>query len=411
MIACVSISYFASTVERRDDKALLQTPLVLGGQKWEPRPLFGYSREAALRGVRPGMSLRLAHVLSPHSHFLPAAPPRYENAAAEVIDVLTDFTHLVEPRHLWHPADSSGASFLTIATRSLPAQYYVDLEALPEREATPLLQEMGRLVRQQVKLAPALGLASNRFTAQVAATLTKPSHLRPITPGSEEQFLAQQSIGFLPLDKETARRLHLLGIHTLGQFTALPQSALHEQFGADILPLYRLAQGHAVQSLQPQPQQPAGLQRVRRFEPPLADRLILQAILEKVAAELAGQLQEMQHATAVLTLKAETETGVWQQRRPLRQPAAATVHLVQHLHALLEQLPLNVPLTSLVVSAGELEPQQAQQLSLFSSPASRQVDHLLPAAMTRHKSARFYRPLLDDAVHPLPECRFRLQPL
>lgn len=409
MIACLSISYFATAVERRDDQALANRPVVVGGQPWEPRPLFGYSREVAQRGVKPGMSLRLAHVLSPHSHFMPATLSKYQVAAGEVVDTLTDFTHLVEPDNLWQPPEKP-QSFLTTAARCLPARYYVDLETLPAREATPLVQEIGRRVRKQTSLQPSVGLAADRFTAHVAATLSRPNHLRPVESEGEKEFLAGQSISFLPLDGETARRLRLLGIRTLGQFAGLSQSALQEQFGADILPLYRLARGRAEPAPRP-PQAKPGPQLTRRFDPPLGDWLVLQTVLEHAATELARQLQEMHRAAGVVTLKVETEEGTQQERRILRQPTANTIHLAQHLHALQEQLALHAPVTALTASVGELAPWTAQQLSLFTPPAAHQVNRLLPAIMARHKTARFYRPLLGDATHPLPECRFQLQPV
>src|SRR5690606_21059127 len=101
--ACLSIPYFAAAVERRHDAALTNKPLAIGGQPWEARPIYAYSREVARMGVRPGMSLRLAHVLSPHSHFMPAAEASYSQASGEIVDVLLDSPCLVEPEELWHP--------------------------------------------------------------------------------------------------------------------------------------------------------------------------------------------------------------------------------------------------------------------------------------------------------------------
>lgn len=409
MIACLSVSYFAATVERRDNGDLAQTPLVVGGQPWEPRPLFGYSREAAQRGVKPGMSLRLAHVLSPHSHFIPAALPRYQGAAGEIVDVLTDFTHLVEPENLWQPPER--AQPYLAATRCLPAHYYVDLESLPLREATPLAREIGRTVRHKTLLAPSVGLATDRFTAQVAATLGRPNHLRPVEPETEHDFLARQSISFLPLPKENARRLRLLGIRTLGQFAALPQNAVQEQFGADALPLHRLARGQAPQraSLQAAP---PDLQLTRHFEPPLGDGLIVRNVLEQMATALAARLQADHRAAGSLTLTLETEAGEHEERLLLRQPTAHTGRLLQHLLTLQEQLAPDAPIIALALSAGELAPWTAQQLSLFTTQVQRfakSLYDLLPGIMARHKSVRFYRPLLDDSRHPLPECRFQLQ--
>lgn len=408
MIACLSISYFASAVERRDERALAHMPLVVGGQKWEPRPLFGYSREAALKGVRPGMSLRQAHVLSPHARFLPATLPKYQNASGEVVDVLADFTHLIEPQNLWQQ-DKAG-SFVTTPERCLPAQYYVDLEALPAREALPLVQEMGRSVRQESELAPSVGLAGTYFSAQVAATVTRPNRIRAVDREAEGHFLAGQSLAFLPFDKETARRLRLLGIRTMGQFAAFPRAALQEQFGREILPLYRLARGEADPLPRPKKARREP-QLARHFDPPLADRLALRSLLEHLAMDLAGRLRDRHRATGILTLQVDTEKGKWQECRTLRRPEADAGQLAQHLWALLQHLPLLAPVTDLVVGTGELVPLTAKQLPLFGPAPADKVEQMLPAIMARHETARFYRPRLGDVAHPLPESRFRLQPV
>ncbi len=409
MIACLSVPYFATAVERRDDQALDQRSLILGGQPWEPRPLFGYSREAAQCGVRPGMTLRLAHTLSPHAHFMPAALSKYQLAAGEIIDTLTDFTHFVEPDNLWQLPEKPPA-FLPAAARSLPARYYIDLESLPLHEATPLAREIGRAVRQRTALQPALGLAADPFTAHVAATLSRTNHLRSVEPHQEEQFLASQSIAFLPLERETARRLRLLGIRTLGQFAALSPTAVQEQFGPQVLPLHRLARGYPQHSARSS-SGPAEPRLSHAFDPPVADQLVLQNVLERLAGSLAAQLQAMHHAAGLLSLRLQTEQGALQQQCTLRQPIADEDLLARRLHGLLQQLPPPAPVLSLAVSASALAPLTARQLSLFKPPSAHQVGRLLPAIMARHKSARFYRPCLADIAHPLPEQRFRLQPL
>ncbi len=242
MIACLSIPYFAAAVERRADSGLTERPLAIGGQPWEARPVYAFSQEVAHKGVEIGMSLRLVQVLSPASHFMPAAETRYSKVSGEVIDVLTDFSQLIEPQELWHPLAKSRQP-LSAHGRALPARYCLDLEGLPEREALPFVQAMGQSVRQETNMDPAIGLARQKFTAQVAATVCNPSHALAVKAGAEAAFLASRALAFLPLEKEMARRLRLLGIYTLGQLAGLALPALQEQFGPEINPHYQLARG------------------------------------------------------------------------------------------------------------------------------------------------------------------------
>ncbi|MGB3713535.1 MAG: hypothetical protein WA996_03810 [Candidatus Promineifilaceae bacterium] len=326
MIACLSVPYFATAVENRSVKPGLKSGtdpgLVLGGQPWEPRPVYAYSREVARLGVKPGMSLRLAHILSPEARFMAAAPPKYLDASAEITDILTGFTHLIEPEELWlYPSSSDQRDSHTLSGwsrafgRNLPARFSLDLESLPPAEAKSLVKEMGSVVRRNTRLSPAIGLAENSFAAHVAATLTQPNHARTIMPGEEAQFLSSQTVHFLPLEKEAARRLSLLGIRTLGQLTTLPKSTLYAQFGSEFASIYRMAQGYlsgtGVDVLSPlRPVAQEKRERVvHNFEEPISNLLILERVLSRLASELAGRLQASSLEVQTIRLSLEVENA------------------------------------------------------------------------------------------------------
>ena len=408
MIACLTVPYFAAAVERRDKAALAQRSLVVGGRPWEPGPLFGFSREAARQGVRPGMPLRQAHVLAPDANFLPAEMARYLSAAGEVIDALTDFTHLITPEELWQPMNGRQCQ---AGARTLPARYTVDLEELPQKEALPLTREMGRAVRRRAGLEPSIGLADDAFTAQVAAALTRPNYLRPVDAGAERSFLGERSLSFLPLEKETARRLRLLGVRTLGQLAALSPAAVREQFGAGLLPFYRLARGEGGAPASP-PRPPSREEVVRHFEPPLANRLAIQNALQQMAADLAGKLAEAALVSGSLHLLVEMERNEpGRASLPLRRPLADARRLGQAAQEMAQTLAFEAGITALSLTAGDLQPAAGRQLSLFKQGAT-PAGPMAPAqAMARHPTAQFLRPVRVDAGHPLPERRFDWRPL
>ena len=192
MIVCVCLSYFSASVERRANQALLQRPLVLGGQPWANDQLYGFSQEAARQGIRPGMALRQAHLLFPTATFMDATPPCYAAASAEVHSCLTDFAGRVEQRAWWQGSNPDPATDSPALRRRLPAVYWLDMGSLPQREIIPLVQHMGRTVRQATRLEASIGLAEQGWTAQVAATLGRPGHLLPIAEGN--QYLRQNSV-------------------------------------------------------------------------------------------------------------------------------------------------------------------------------------------------------------------------
>jgi nucleotidyltransferase/DNA polymerase involved in DNA repair len=476
MIACLSVPYFAAAVENRNEtpskKSEKDPGLVLGGQPWEPRPVYAYSREVAQLGVKPGMSLRLAHILSPEARFMAAVPPKYLNASAEITDILTDFTHLIEPEELWlYPSSSSQRDNHTLSGwsrafgRSLPARFSLDLESLPPAEAKSIAKEMGSVVRRHTRLSPAVGLAENSFAAHVAAALTQPNHARTIMPGEESQFLSSQTIHFLPLEKEAARRLSLLGIRTLGQLTTLPKSTLYAQFGSEFASIYRMAQGYLSGSSLDllSPLQPVTQEKkervVHNFDEPISNLLILERVLSRLASELAGRLQASSLEVRTIRLSLEVETGP----RPLlfkshhqpirlevdagspeasgiitsavtrRYPTSALQRLSESLKDLLHQAwgqrekrnehqSDTRGVLALAVELKDLSPAVSLQQLLFSrlgrsdeqngsAGDPSQAGKVVQSIAARHGKECFYQPVLTDRNHPLPERRFQLREL
>jgi DNA polymerase-4 len=409
VIACVSIPYFAAAVERRADETLADKPLAIGGQPWEARPVYAFSHEVACRGVKSGMSLRLVQILSPHSHFIPAAKVKYSQVSSEVMDVLTDFSCLVEPQELWHSA-ANPKQYFTKNGRTLPARYCLDLEGLPAGESIPFVKEMGKTLRRETALTPAIGLAANKFTAQVAATLSRSNHALPVASGHGAQFLSSRAVDFLPLDKETSRRLRLLGIRTLGQLAGLPAPSVRTQFGPDMEPFYRLAQGEDGEPVKAYPIERRE-QVSRQFDGPVVNVQVIAAALHHISVELAHRLQAAGWQGSELDLHMEMDDGNKQkQSLLLRYPTANARHLSTALDELSAQASFNCGVTGLSVTLTGLRPATVQQLGLFNEGEQSDLAHLTIQNMTaKYKTSHFYGPVLTERDHPLPERRFRLQ--
>lgn len=476
MIACINVPYFATSVEKRDvqDDAEKGSKLglVLGGQPWEPRPVYAYSREAARLGVKPGMSLRLAHILSPEARFMAASPPKYLDASGEITDILTGFTHLIEPEEVWlYPSSNNKADATNLSGwsrafgRSLPARYTLDLESLPQTEALSLVKEMGNIVRGHTRLSPAVGLAESTFAAQVAATLTQPNHARTIVQGDEAQFLASQTIHFLPLDKESTRRLSMLGIRTLGQLVSLPQSTIYAQFGSEFASVYRIAQSYitGADAGLLSPLRPVAQEKRERvshhFEEPISNLLILERVLSRLATDLAGRLQASRLEVRTIRLFIETEgrptqpisrqriqptlgrpddelpdhSGYFSSTTTRRYPTSALQRLNESLKELLhlawgkrEQGKIlsgdNRGVMAVTVELKDLSPAVSLQQLLFSrlgrsggksgsQNENSQSEDAIKSITARHGKETFYQPILTDRNHPLPERRFQLREL
>ena len=288
---------------------------------------------------------------------------------------------------------------------------YLDLEDLDWAEAVEVVQCIGQVMREQFHLSPAIGLARGRFTAHVAAATVEPNEALIIAPGQEAAFLAPFPVELLPLDDELARRLHLLGIRTLGQLAALPAGAVLTQFGRGGQHLQRLAQGRDDRPVLPH--RSRAVERVaRQFDGPVTDGTILEAVIRSMAEELTTRLRARGCMGRTLTLILHLEDGTTCERKlVLRRPTAGAEHIAQTLGELLVGMQVSCGVVGLEVTLTDLVPATGQQLDLFvhRTGQERRLHDVLKDLVARYGADCFYRISLTDREARLPERRFQLR--
>jgi hypothetical protein len=151
-------------------------------------------------------------------------------------------------------------------------------------------------------------MGSGKFVAWQAARAAQPGSGCAVPPGEERAFLSALPLSALSADPEMERRLHLLGVRTLGALVALPRLAVVRQFGPHAGPLYDLARGVDPRPVHPTAP-PLALERTRTFHDPLEERAALLAHADQMAAELAALLSRRGYQAEGLRLRLEDEGG------------------------------------------------------------------------------------------------------
>lgn len=410
MIACILIPFFPTAVERRADPALAEIPLILHVSE----TVYAASPEAFEAGVRAGMPLRKARALLPTARTLPVASSKYRQKFAELLRILGNFTHLVEPeagtvatkrraKTVRQQEIFSGDSF-SIAC-------YLDLETLKPAESVDLARSVIRAVERELGLCPAVGLAAGKFPARIAAASIKPGAEKYVPPGEEAAFLAPLPVTLLPLDSEMIRRLRILGIQTLEQFARLSTGSAAAQFGKTGYLLRQLAEGRDSRPVVPY--KPKALERVTRsLDNPITDRTILEAILRSAAEELALHLQTLGSMGRELELVLHLEGGGTHERKfTLRQPVSSAGHIEEIIAHLLAQISLQNGVTGVEVGLGGLVQSAGRQLDLFVHQTGQ--EKLLRAALkdvvARYGAECFFWIVGVDLRARLPERSFHLK--
>jgi DNA polymerase-4 len=169
------------------------------------------------------------------------------------------------------------------------------------------------------------------------------------------------------LKPEMLRRLHLLGLRTLGQVAALPARTLVQPLGPAAYWYRNLARGidrRTVKPWRPAPAETAAC----AVESDAPGQEQLERCLERLAEEIAAALQRAGRygRTVSLFLHLPGDRRLFATRH-LKEPTHLAPAISRTARALLESLRprLTAPVETLELSLGELESRGVLQLSIF----------------------------------------------
>ena len=244
------------------------------------------SYEARRYGIRSAMPSLRARELCPSAVFLPPDFSWYAPASKTFHAILRSYTPVVESVSV--------------------DEAYLDVAGSEQLFGTPveIAEAIRRRVRDEIGITASVGIAANRLVAKVASDAAKPDGLLRVPPGEEAAFLAPRPVRDLPgIGRRTAAVLERLGVATIGDLAALPESVLVAKFGRHGADLRRRALGIAdgpVVALRPDRR---SISREHTFgrDEPSAD--VLRATLLRQAERVADDLAREQRAARTVVLK------------------------------------------------------------------------------------------------------------
>lgn len=348
-IAHILVPYFPCQVERLHDPSLVDKALVIGGQPWEKGTVYSCSPEASGDGVHPDMPLRQAEQLCPQAIFLPINEKRYQEVHRQLLKALAPFSPIVETVELGQVClEASGLTRLYGPNDKLA-------------------RSIRDVIKRETHLLSRVGIASNRFVAEVAAQLATYSKPQVVPKGEEQAFLAPLPIHFLPASEQTKHFLAILGIKTIGQVAQMPKDALAKQFGAEGVFIHDLALGYNNRPLSPTPEAPVLRGRIS-FEHPVFDLTILKANMERAVSDLAVLMRRDGRKAQGIVLELILEDGhTLQTGTHLKEATSDPTRITQRLGSLLGSLDVKARVTEAVVHLFPLRPLHdgIRQLGLF----------------------------------------------
>src|ERR1700745_1206776 len=208
-IVHADLDAFYASVEQLLAPALRGRPIAVGGSV-----VLAASYEAKAFGVRGGMSGRRVRELCPQLTFVSGHFKDYQRLGDAAINVLGDFTPLVERISIDEAfADVAGSVHLF----GPPAE---------------IAKAVRRRVRAELGLPISVGVARTKHLAKIASQVAKPDGLVAVDPETELDFLHDLPVELMwGVGPVTHARLAKIGVHTIGELAKMPGWSLERIVG------------------------------------------------------------------------------------------------------------------------------------------------------------------------------------
>ena len=348
-------AFFAS-VEVLDDPSLAGKPVIVGGAGARG-VVASCTYEARVYGVHSAMPSVRARQLCPEAIFLSGRHNRYVEVSGELHKVLADITPMVEPIGL--------------------DEAFVDVAGAVRLLGSPahIAQGLRRRVHDQLHLECAVGIGRSKMIAKLASRAAKPrasrAGLEPgpgvflVEPADELEFLHGHAVEALwGVGPATAKRLHDLGVRTVGDLAALPLDTVVRRLGKSSgSHLAALSRGEDPDPVNPnRPNKSIGHEET--FSEDLVDPRELERHVLRMAESVATMLRGAASSARTITVKIKfKDLSLVSRSHTMERPLTTGGAIGQVAAALLASVDPGEGIRLLGVSASGLAAGGVDQLS------------------------------------------------
>lgn len=285
-LAHIDCDAFYAAVEKRDNPALRDKPVIIGGGTRGVVSTACYI--ARIKGVRSAMPMFKALQACPEAVVIKPDMEKYVRVGREVRQMMEALTPLVEPL-------SIDEAFLDLG----------GTETLHGKPPALVLGQFALSVEREIGISVSVGLSYCKFLAKVASDLRKPRGFAVIGEAEALEFLAGQPVSMIwGVGKAFEAVLERDGLRTIGQLQKMERGDLLKRYGTMGYRLYHLSRGEDIRRVSTD-REAKSVSAETTFDTDLsrADDLVpvLRALSEKVSRRLKSQ--EVAGRTVVLKLK------------------------------------------------------------------------------------------------------------
>ncbi|MFY9140883.1 MAG: DNA polymerase IV [Thermacetogeniaceae bacterium] len=345
-------SFFASVHQALDPELQGKAVIVAGDPEKRHGIVLAASFEAKKRGIKTGMGVWEARQRCPEGIFIKPQYHLYVDFSSRVLQIMGDFTPLVEPFSI--------------------DEAFMDVTGSQKLFGSPveIAKQLKERIRREIGITCSIGIGHNKLLAKMAAGLQKPDGLTVITRENIPHLLwplpVRELFGVGPRYEQ---HLHKLNIYTIGDLARYPAAILKKKFG-----LYGEILWLSANGIDSSPVDPDSLNRVKSIGQQITlPRDYKGNEIKVVILELADLVAHRVRAggylgrTVSLTLK-DTNFCWLSRMQTLKRPTDLAADISAAAFDLLQKhWSPHWPVRMVGVSLANLFPSQLEQTELFGN--------------------------------------------
>jgi DNA polymerase-4 len=287
-IAHVDCDAFYASIEKRDNPALRDRPVIVGGGG-RRGVVSTCCYIARTFGVRSAMPMYQALKLCREAAIVPPDMAKYARIGREIRSLMQDLTPLVEPV-------SIDEAFLDLT----------GCERVHCAGAPLILARFAMRIEAEIGVTVSIGLSYCKFLAKFASDLDKPRGYSIVERAEAMALLAPLPVSRISgVGKVAQIRLNKAGLRLIGDIQALDEATIFARHGAEASRLWRLARGIDDRRVTPE-RETKSISSETTFETDSADKEMLIRTLLIQCERVAARLRKQQLACKSVTLKLRT---------------------------------------------------------------------------------------------------------
>ncbi len=344
-IAHMDCDAFYASVEKRDNPALRDQPVIVGGGTRGVVSTCCYI--ARIKGVRSAMPMFQALKLCPEAVVVKPRFSAYTEASRAIRAMMEELTPSIEPLSL--------------------DEAFLDLTGTARLHGAPpavLLARLTKRMEDELGLTGSIGLSHNKFLAKIASDLDKPRGFSVIGKAETEAFLKPKPVRIIwGVGQATQTALEGAGIRTIADLLRWDRTDLIARFGSMGDRLWHLARGLDTRRVN-RDERLKSISKETTFFEDTSDPDLLDGHIWRLSEQVADRAKAKALSGRTVTLK--LKKGDFQlvtRRHALSDPTQLTDRIYRAARDLFDHAGTQGPFRLIGVGISDLAPEDQADLS------------------------------------------------